>query len=67
MWTATQMKAFQSALSVAEKHKEGLALLLQIAQYAPTFKERIETLEHERELLYQIAATALAISTETRS
>ena len=61
MWTKPQVRAFQAGLAVANKWEEAISKLEEIAKHAPAFAERMQSLRIQRDLLYQVCATAVAI------
>lgn len=64
MWTPKQVKEFQRALAVAQKWKEPIEHLQQIAKHAPAFEGRVEQLRLMRDNLEALSAAALAIDSE---
>lgn len=64
MWTPKQVKEFQRALAVAEKWKDAVAHLAQVAKHAPAFEGRVEQLRLMRDNLEALAAAALAVDSE---
>jgi sulfur transfer protein SufE len=61
VWNPNQTKVFERALAAAESWEQKIAVLLQMAKYAPQFAERIRELAARTENVKMLSTVALSM------